>query len=162
MFWLFPPAAFRRLRDTRAIQGWLGHRSITSTAVYTALAPNRFKDFWRDRNRTPRPFSFLFRLHRHCARDSPGAKGTVTMPPRLCRAGRPSPVRVDGTRHKHSTDRRRNPHGPAVGMSRGIRRTLHCDQSPNLQLGRGHRYLVNESRKRPSLPARRSMCQGPN
>jgi hypothetical protein len=27
---------------------WLGHRSITSTAVYTALAPNRFKDFWRD------------------------------------------------------------------------------------------------------------------
>jgi len=28
--------------DTRAIQGWLGHRSITSTAVYTALAPNRF------------------------------------------------------------------------------------------------------------------------
>jgi integrase len=34
--------------DTRAIQGWLGHRSIASTAVYTALAPNRFKDFWRD------------------------------------------------------------------------------------------------------------------
>jgi site-specific recombinase XerD len=33
--------------DTRAIQGRLGHRSITSTAVYTALAPNRFKDFWR-------------------------------------------------------------------------------------------------------------------
>ena len=26
----------------------LGHRSITSTAVYTALAPNRFKDFWRE------------------------------------------------------------------------------------------------------------------
>jgi integrase len=34
--------------DTRAIQGWLGHRSITSTAVYTALSPNRFKDFWRE------------------------------------------------------------------------------------------------------------------
>jgi integrase len=34
--------------DARPIQGWLGHRSITSTAVYTALAPNRFKDFWRD------------------------------------------------------------------------------------------------------------------
>jgi hypothetical protein len=30
------------------MQGWRGHRSITSTAVYTALAPNRFKDFWRD------------------------------------------------------------------------------------------------------------------
>jgi hypothetical protein len=29
--------------DTRAIQGWLGHRSITITAVYTALAPNRFR-----------------------------------------------------------------------------------------------------------------------
>jgi site-specific recombinase XerD len=25
--------------DTRAIQGWLGHRSITLTAAYTALAP---------------------------------------------------------------------------------------------------------------------------
>jgi site-specific recombinase XerD len=34
--------------NTRAIRGWLGHPSITSTAVYTALAPNRFKDFWRD------------------------------------------------------------------------------------------------------------------
>jgi Phage integrase family len=34
--------------DTRAIQGWLGHRSITSTVVYTALASNRFKDFWRE------------------------------------------------------------------------------------------------------------------
>ena len=34
--------------DTRAIQAWLGHRSITSTAIYTALAPNRFKEFWRD------------------------------------------------------------------------------------------------------------------
>jgi site-specific recombinase XerD len=34
--------------DTRAIQAWLGHRSITSTAVCTALAPNRFKDFWRN------------------------------------------------------------------------------------------------------------------
>jgi hypothetical protein len=27
------------------IQGWLGHPTITSTAVYTALAPNRFNDF---------------------------------------------------------------------------------------------------------------------
>jgi site-specific recombinase XerD len=38
---------------TRAIQGWLGHRSITSTAVYTALAPNRFKDFWRAQTAAP-------------------------------------------------------------------------------------------------------------
>jgi hypothetical protein len=29
-------------------RGWPGHRSITSTTVYTALTPNRFKDFWRD------------------------------------------------------------------------------------------------------------------
>jgi site-specific recombinase XerD len=41
-------ALAKKGHDTRAIQGWLGHRSITSTAVYTALAPNRFKDFWRD------------------------------------------------------------------------------------------------------------------
>jgi integrase len=34
--------------DARAIQAWLGNRSITSTAVYTALAPNQFKDFWRE------------------------------------------------------------------------------------------------------------------
>jgi integrase len=33
--------------DTRAIQGWLGHRSIQHTVRYTELAPNRFKDFWR-------------------------------------------------------------------------------------------------------------------
>jgi site-specific recombinase XerD len=34
--------------DTRAIHCWLVHRSITSTAVYTVLAPKRFKDFWPD------------------------------------------------------------------------------------------------------------------
>ena len=38
-------ALAKKGHDTRAIQGWLGHRSITSTAVYTALALNRFKDF---------------------------------------------------------------------------------------------------------------------
>jgi hypothetical protein len=41
-------ATLNKGHDTRAIQGWLSHRSITSSAVYTALAPNRFKDFWRD------------------------------------------------------------------------------------------------------------------
>jgi len=35
-------------QDTRAIQGYLGHRAITSTAVYTALAPGRYREFWRD------------------------------------------------------------------------------------------------------------------
>jgi len=34
--------------DTRAIQDWLGHVSITHTTRYTQLSPARFKDFWRD------------------------------------------------------------------------------------------------------------------
>jgi hypothetical protein len=34
--------------DTRAIQDWLGHRSMQHTLRYTELAPTRFKDFWRD------------------------------------------------------------------------------------------------------------------
>jgi type 1 fimbriae regulatory protein FimE len=35
-------------RDTRSIQHYLGHKSIISTVRYTALAPDRFKDFWKD------------------------------------------------------------------------------------------------------------------
>ena len=34
--------------DTRSIQAWLGHRNIQHTVRYTELAPDRFKDFWRD------------------------------------------------------------------------------------------------------------------
>jgi type 1 fimbriae regulatory protein FimE len=34
--------------DTRAIQDWPGHVSITHTTRYTQLSPARFKDFWRD------------------------------------------------------------------------------------------------------------------
>jgi site-specific recombinase XerD len=34
--------------DTRAIQAYLGHRSIMSTVRYMALTPNRFKNFWKD------------------------------------------------------------------------------------------------------------------
>jgi site-specific recombinase XerD len=34
--------------DTRAIQAYLGHRSIMSTVRYTALTSNRFKHFWKD------------------------------------------------------------------------------------------------------------------
>jgi hypothetical protein len=33
--------------DVVDLQGWLGHRSITSTAVYTSPSPSRFKDFWQ-------------------------------------------------------------------------------------------------------------------
>ena len=33
--------------DTRALQDWLGHRSIQHTVRYTELSPTRFKDFWR-------------------------------------------------------------------------------------------------------------------
>jgi integrase len=34
--------------DTRALQAYLGHRNIQNTTRYTALAPGRFKGFWRD------------------------------------------------------------------------------------------------------------------
>ena len=33
--------------DTRAIQDWLGHRSIQHTTRYTQLSAASFKDFWR-------------------------------------------------------------------------------------------------------------------
>jgi type 1 fimbriae regulatory protein FimB/type 1 fimbriae regulatory protein FimE len=33
--------------DTRALQGFLGHRNIQHTVRYTELSPDRFKDFWR-------------------------------------------------------------------------------------------------------------------
>ena len=35
--------------DTRAIQAWLGHRNIQHTVRYTDLAPDRFKNFSRER-----------------------------------------------------------------------------------------------------------------
>jgi hypothetical protein len=34
--------------DTRSLQVYLGHRNIQNTTHYTALAPDRFKSFWRD------------------------------------------------------------------------------------------------------------------
>jgi hypothetical protein len=33
--------------ETRALQACLGHRNIQHTVRYTELAPDRFKDFWR-------------------------------------------------------------------------------------------------------------------
>jgi type 1 fimbriae regulatory protein FimB/type 1 fimbriae regulatory protein FimE len=34
--------------DTRALQAYLGHKNIQHTVRYTELAPDRFKQFWRD------------------------------------------------------------------------------------------------------------------
>ena len=34
--------------DTRALQAYLGHRTIQNTTRYTALAQDRFKGFWQD------------------------------------------------------------------------------------------------------------------
>ena len=34
--------------DTRAVQHYLGHKNIAHTTRYTELAPDRFKNFWRD------------------------------------------------------------------------------------------------------------------
>jgi site-specific recombinase XerD len=33
--------------ETRALQAYLGRRNIQHTVRYTELAPDRFKDFWR-------------------------------------------------------------------------------------------------------------------
>ncbi|MFO7641278.1 MAG: tyrosine-type recombinase/integrase [Candidatus Competibacteraceae bacterium] len=35
-------------QDPRAIQHYLGHRNLQHTTRYTELAPDRFKDFWKD------------------------------------------------------------------------------------------------------------------
>ena len=35
-------------RDTRSLQAYLGHANIANTVRYTALAPDRFKGFWKD------------------------------------------------------------------------------------------------------------------
>jgi site-specific recombinase XerD len=35
-------------KDLHSLQGYLGHKNVQNTVRYTALAPNRFKDFWRD------------------------------------------------------------------------------------------------------------------
>jgi integrase len=34
--------------DTRRLQDYLGHKSITSTVRYTELDAGKFRDFWRD------------------------------------------------------------------------------------------------------------------
>jgi site-specific recombinase XerD len=34
--------------DTRALQHWLGHRNISNTTIYTAMSPDRFRNFWKE------------------------------------------------------------------------------------------------------------------
>jgi integrase len=34
--------------DTRSLQAYLGHKNIQHTVRYTEMAPDRFKDFWRN------------------------------------------------------------------------------------------------------------------
>lgn len=34
--------------DTRALQHYLGHKNISHTVRYTEMAPDRFKDFWKN------------------------------------------------------------------------------------------------------------------
>jgi site-specific recombinase XerD len=34
--------------DTRALQHYLGHKNIQHTVRHTGMAPDRFKDFWRN------------------------------------------------------------------------------------------------------------------
>jgi integrase len=41
-------ALANRGHDTRALQAYLGHKNIQHTVRYTELAPDRFKNFWRD------------------------------------------------------------------------------------------------------------------
>jgi len=35
-------------RDTRSLAHYLGHKSLNSTAIYTALASDRFRNWWTD------------------------------------------------------------------------------------------------------------------
>jgi len=37
-----------RGHDTRALQAYLGHKNIQHTVRYTEMAPDRFKNFWKD------------------------------------------------------------------------------------------------------------------
>jgi len=34
--------------DTRALQHYMGHRNIMHTVRYTEMAPDRFKNFWKE------------------------------------------------------------------------------------------------------------------
>jgi hypothetical protein len=42
------PDSEPKKNDTRALQAYLGHRSLQHTVRYTELSPDRFKRFWKD------------------------------------------------------------------------------------------------------------------
>jgi len=39
----------RRGVDTRTLQAFMGHRSISNTVIYTAVADKRLRDIWQKR-----------------------------------------------------------------------------------------------------------------
>jgi site-specific recombinase XerD len=40
--------SIRMGHDTRALQHYMGHKNIMHTVRYTEMAPDRFKNFWKD------------------------------------------------------------------------------------------------------------------
>jgi hypothetical protein len=42
------PVSSPALDEDERLQAYLGHRNIQNTTRYTALAPDRFKGFWKD------------------------------------------------------------------------------------------------------------------
>jgi type 1 fimbriae regulatory protein FimE len=36
------------LQSSRALQHYMGHKNIMHTVRYTEMAPDRFKNFWKD------------------------------------------------------------------------------------------------------------------
>jgi len=71
--------------DTRALQHYLGHKNIQHTVRYTDMAPDRFKDFWRDRTRATASTS------------SPPTRHSRSLPARSPSGARRSPPRLPST-----------------------------------------------------------------
>jgi hypothetical protein len=121
--------------DTRAIQGWLGHRSITSTAVYTALAPNRFKDFWRDwngdgdgaprLNYSARPRSIPLQL------TDEGHRASVMVALRITPSCRDQTLRL-GPGHSESFNQRRLPETSRTAIAIAFLRPTKNDELPGV------------------------------
>jgi hypothetical protein len=78
----------------------LDHRSITSTAVYTALAPNRFKDFWRD---------YLMADNKSCDEVHPAGTHMGRLPSSRSPSPRPAykPTFQEASRHSPAFSRKK-------------------------------------------------------